>query len=68
MVILEIKDDGTLIYNGKIYAEVEKSSQYTASGSKESIFAEMVKDLERKEDREKYQLGILAGQERQIHV
>ena len=54
MVILEIKDDGTLIYNGKVYAEIEKSAQSPASETKESIFAKMVANLDRKEDREKY--------------
>ena len=54
MIILEIKDDGTLIYNGKVYAEIGKSAQSTASGTKESIFAELVANLERKEDRVKY--------------
>ena len=54
MVILEIKEDGTLIYNGKVYAEIGKSAQSPASETKESIFAELCKDLERKEDRVKY--------------
>ena len=50
---LEINENGTLTFNGKIYAEV-KSEPTDAPTTKESIFAEMVKDLVRKEDRAKY--------------